>query len=186
MPVITIALAAALAAAPADPAVTAEVHAEVKALLGELDRPTSPDAFRRLGPAGEAALAEIALSSDFAPRRARALEVLAALRSPRAEPVHRAVASSTAAPPAARRAAIRGLAQVLPPAQIAGALRPFLEEERDPRVRAAAAEALAAATPGEACGAIRAQAGREETGAALYGRALATCARAVKAGKAPR
>lgn len=179
MHAIVLALAAALAAAPGDPAVPAEVRAEVRALLGTIDRPASPDSFRRFGPAGEAALAEIALSTDFAPRRARALEMLAALRSPRAEEVHRAVASAGDAPATARRAALHGLARILPPVEAAAALRPFLEHARDPRLRAAAAEGLAVASPRGACGAIRAQVGREDAaGAARYGRALAACSRA--------
>jgi len=164
-----------LAAAPPAPA---DVRAEVAALLGVIDRPASPESFRRFGPDGEAALAEIALSKDFAPRRARALEMLAALRSPRAEEVHRAVAESADAPRTARRTAVLGLGRLVPPARAAAALRPFLERDRDPRVRAAAAEALAGAGPEGACGAVRAQAAKEDAeGLARFRRALAACDR---------
>lgn len=178
MPAILLAMV--LAASPAAaPASSPEVRSEVEALLGVIDRPVSPESFRRFGAEGEAALAEIALSRSMPPHRSRALEVLAALRSPRAEEVHRAVAASPDAPPTTRRAAVLGLGRLLPRERAAGALRPFLERDRDPRVRAAAAEALALAAPAEACGAVRAQAGREDdAGVARFGRALAACEKA--------
>ncbi|HEY6004624.1 MAG TPA: hypothetical protein VIV57_17250, partial [Anaeromyxobacter sp.] len=122
-------LLALLVAAP--PAFSPEVRAEVAALLGVIDRPVSPESFRRFGAEGEAALADIALSRDMPPRRSRALEVLAALRSPGAEEVHRTVASSPDAPPTTRRTAVLGLGRLLPKARAPGALRPFLERDRD-------------------------------------------------------
>jgi HEAT repeat protein len=178
--VLAMLLSLLLVASPAaPPGPSPEVRAEVAALLGVLDRPVSPDSFRRFGAEGEAALADIALSRDLPPRRSRALEVLSALSSPRAEEVHRAVAASPDAPPTTRRTAVLGLGRLLPKERAAAALRPFLERDRDPRVRAAAAEALAQAAPAEACGAVRAQAGREdEAGTARFGRALAACAKA--------
>ena len=170
-------LALAVAAAPAaGPAASPEVRADVAALLGVIDRPVSPESFRRFGSEGEAALADIALSRDLPPRRARALEVLAALGSARAEGVHRSVAASTDAPTTVRRAAIFGLGRLLSQERAATALRPFLERDRDPRVRAAAGEALSAY--GAACGAVRAQAAKEgEMGRARFARALAACDR---------
>jgi len=154
------------------------VRGEVRALLGVIDGPVSPESFRRFGPEGEAALADIALSSDLPPRRARALEVLAALASPRAEEVHRTVAASAGAPRTARRAAVLGLGRLLPPDRARAALRPFLERDPDARVRAAAGEALAAAAPEGACPEIRAQARKEGAGTrAHFRRALAACER---------
>jgi HEAT repeat protein len=171
-------LALAVAAAPAaGPVPSPEVRADVSALLGVIDRPVSPDSFRRFGSEGEAALADIALSRDLPPRRARALEALAALGSPRAEDVHRTVAASPDAPPTVRRAAVRGLGWIVPKERAAASLRPFLERDRDPRVRAAAAEALAGS--GAACGAVRAQAAKEgQAGIARFARALAACEKA--------
>lgn len=170
-----LALALLLAASPAVPP---DVRAEVAALLGAYERPTSPEAFRRFGPEGEAALADIALSNDLPPRRTRALEVLAGLRSPRAEEVHRAVAGSRDAPRTTRRTAVLGLGRLVAPDRALATLRPLLEHDRDPRVRAAAAEALAASVPAAACGTIRAQAGREdEAGVARFRRALVACER---------
>jgi hypothetical protein len=178
--VLSILLALVFVASPAAAhGSSPEVRAEVAALLGVIDRPVSPESFRRFGSEGEAALAEIALSRDMPPRRARALEVLAALRSAGAEEVHRAVAASPDAPTTVRRTAVLGLGRLLQRERAPGALRPFLERDRDPRVRAAAAEALALAAPAEACRAVRAQAGREdETGTARFGRALAACEKA--------
>ena len=173
-----VALALAAGGPASAPPASAEVRAEVAALLGAIDRPVSPESFRRFGAEGEAALADIALSQDLPPRRARALEVLASLRSPRAEEVHRAVARSAAAPRTARRAAVLGLGRLLPAGQAPAALRPFLEKDRDPRVRAAAAEALAGSAPESASDAIRAQAAREgAAGAAGFRHALAACDR---------
>jgi HEAT repeats len=176
---VTAILAALLvAASPATPAVSPDVRAEVAALLGTLDRAVPAESFRQFGPEGEAALADIALSGDLAPRRARALEVLSALRSPRAEEVHRSVAASADAPATARRAAVAGLARLLAPEQAAQALAPLLEQDGDPRIRAAAAEALAEAAPAQACAAVRAQAVREaEPGVARFRRAIAACDR---------
>lgn len=162
---------------PAEPPV--DVRAEVRALLGVIDRPISPESFRRFGAAGEAVLAEVALSRDFAPRRARALEALAALRSPRAEEVHQAAARAADAPRTVRRTAVLGLGRLLAADRAPAVLRPYLERDPDPGVRAAAAEALAGAAPATACGEIRLQA-REEgaAGAARFRRALAACERA--------
>lgn len=172
-------LAVLAVASPPPAAASPEVRADVSALLNAFDRPASPDAFAQLGPEGEAALAEIALSNDFAPRRARALEVLSALKTPRAEEVHRKVAASTDAHWTVRRAAVLGLGRLLPPDRAAPELAPFLERDRDPAVRAAAAEALAARAPAQACGAVRAQAAREVAGnAGRFRSALAACSRA--------
>jgi HEAT repeat protein len=166
-------------ASPGAPPASPEVRAEVSALLGVFDRPVSPEAFVQFGPEGEAALADIALSNDLAPRRARALEVLAALRSPRAEEIHRAVAASLDAPWVVRRTAVLGLGRLLPAERAAPALAPFLERDRHPGVRAAAAEALAADAPAQGCAAVRAQAGREDAAsAARFRRAIAACDRA--------
>jgi HEAT repeat protein len=178
--VLAMLLGLALAASPAAAAAASpEVRAEVEALLGVIDRPVSPESFRRFGAEGEAALADIALSNAMPPHRTRALEVLAALRSPRAEEVHRAVAASADAPRTTRRTAVLGLGRLVPRERAAAALRPFLERDGDPRVRAAAAEALADAAPAESCGAVRAQAAREDAaGKARFGRAVAACERA--------
>lgn len=171
-------LVAVLLSGPGPGAAPPDVRARARALLGAIDRAVPIDAFRRLGPEGEAALADIAASGDFPAFRARALEALAALGAPAAPDVHRRVAGDAAAPRTVRRAAVRGLGRVLPPAEAVEALRPLLEADRDPGVRAAAAEALSRAAPREGCGAVRRQAGREDGASrALFARALRTCPR---------
>ncbi len=172
--VLTIALlaqAGAPAAAPSD-----EVRERVRALLLSIDRPISPAAIRAVGPGADEALAEIALSRDFPVRRARALEALASLASPRAEEVHRSAAAS-GEPRTVRRAAVLGLASLVPADRAPEELRPFVERDRDPAIRAAAAEALARAAPAAGCAIVRAQAGREDaTDRARFRRALSACA----------
>jgi len=177
-----LALALSLSAQPAaspDAATAApEVRQRVKALLGAIDRPIPPEAWRALGPGAEGALAEVAASDDFPSRRALALEGVAAFGVARAEALHRRLASDTSTPAPVRRAAIRGLAILLPPSGAAEALRPLLSGDRDPSVRRAAAEALSEAAPASSCADIRAQARREGArGDAMFRRALAACAR---------
>jgi hypothetical protein len=190
---VAVALAAALAGAtsraaepPPDaappassaPAPGGDARERALALLGAIDRPVPADAFRALGPEGEAALEDIARSRELPLYRARALEALALVGSARAEPVHRALAADEAAPRVVRRAAVRGLGRIVGPAQAPRALRPILAGDRDPAVRAAAAEALASVAPRASCGAIRAQALREDRpDRARFQRALAACRR---------
>ncbi len=178
MSIAPVLLAVALVAqerAPVSAPPSDEVRARVRGLLLPIDRPVSPAAIRAIGPGADEALAEIALSRDFPARRARALEVLASLRSTRAEDVHRAAAAE-GEPRTVRRAAVRGLAVLVPPSRTARELRPFVERDRDPGIRAAAAEALALAAPAGGCEIVRSQAAREgRDGQARFRRALETC-----------
>jgi hypothetical protein len=162
------------AATPTDAAPTPEVRARVRALLGSMHGPVSPDHFRAIGPGAEAVLAEIARANDFPSRRIRALEALAGLGGARAEAVHREVAKDAAAPSPVRRGAVRGLGRLVAPRDAPGALGPFLEADRDPGVRASAAEALAERAPGPGCARVRNQA-RRESDPSRFGRALELC-----------
>ncbi len=154
-----------------------QVRASALALLGGIDRPVPADAFRQLGPGVDAALEDIARSGELPLYRARALEALALLGSPRAAEVDRALAADPAAPRTVRRAAVRGLGRVAAEAA-RGELRALLEGDPDPAVRAAAAESLAGGAPRASCGAIRAQALREDPADRLrFRRALAACER---------
>ena len=182
MALAPILVAVALAAAQ-DPGATPspEVKEQVRALLGAIHGPVSPEAFRALGPGADEALAEVAREEGFPSRRLRALEALAGLGGARAEAVHREVLASPTAPRAVRSGAARGLGQLAGPARAAAVLGPVLEQDRDPVVRAAAAEALAAAAPADACGRIRARAGAEAV-PSRFARALTTCERADRAG----
>jgi HEAT repeat protein len=177
--IVSILLSAALLAAPAAPEPSAEeVRARVRALLGAIDRPVPADAFRRLGPAGEDALAEVARSNDFPAFRARALGALAAIGAPAARELHQQLAADASEPGPVRRAAVRGLGRLLEGDGAAAALRPILEGDRDPSVRATAALALARAAPADGCAAIRLQAAREQGATrTAFRRAIAACER---------
>jgi HEAT repeat protein len=130
-------------------------------------------AFRALGPGVEDALAEIARAETMPSKRIRALEALAALGGSQADATHRAVAASNA-PSAVRRGAIRGLGRLAGPAGATPALAPFLDSDRDPAVRATAAEALAEAAPQAACPRVRARA-LAERDRGRFARALSAC-----------
>jgi HEAT repeat protein len=177
-------LAALLAASPpASPAPPSpEVRERVRELLGAIHRGAPPEAFRAAGPGAEEALAEFARGGRPL-QRIRALEALAGLGAPNAEAVHREAALGASAPPTVRKAAVRGLARLAGPARATAELAPVLERDRDATVRAAAAEALAAVAPGDACARIRAQAATER-GPARFRRALAACDRSSRG--APR
>jgi HEAT repeat protein len=177
------ALALALAAsAPAEP--SPDVRAEVRALLGAIHGGVSAETFRALGPGAEEALVELARDDGPPLRRVRALEALAGLGGERAEELHREVAASATAPRAVRRGAVRGLARLAGPARATPELAPFLERDRDPAVRAAAAEALAAVAPAEACPRIRTQA-RAEQAVGRFRRAMSLCERSRPAPSRP-
>ncbi|HEX9243131.1 MAG TPA: HEAT repeat domain-containing protein [Anaeromyxobacter sp.] len=174
VPVLALAL---VATSPPAAAPTPEVRARVRALLGSMHGPVPPEHFRAIGPGAEEALADFARANDFPSRRIRALEALAGLGGARAEAVHREVAGDRGAPSPVRRGAIRGLGRVLAPGEAPGALGPFLEQDRDPGVRAAAAEALAERAPATGCARVQARA-RREPDPSRFGRALRTCERA--------
>jgi HEAT repeat protein len=171
--VVVLALARG-AAAPADAAPAPEVRARVRALLGSMHGPVSPEHFRAIGRGAVEALAEFARANDFPSRRIRALQALAGLGGARAEAVHREVAQDATAPSPVRRGAVRGLGRLVAPGDATRALRPFLETDRDPGVRATAAEALAERSPRAGCARVRDQA-RREPDPSRFGRALELC-----------
>jgi hypothetical protein len=186
MALAPLALALALAASPdpAEPPPT-DVREQVRALLGAIDRPAPPETFRALGPGAEEALAEFARGGGSPMRRVRALQALAGLGGARAEAVHRDVAASPSAPGTVRRTAVRGLGRLAGPDRAVSELAPYLEKDRDPGVRAAAAEALATHAPADGCARIRTRA-RAEPLPTRFDRALATCSRASRAGSRSR
>ncbi len=180
MTLAPIALALALAAPPAasDAEPPPDVRDQVRALLGAIHGGVSPETFRALGPGAEAALVDFSREENgFPSQRIRALEALAGLGGPRAEAVHREIVASPTAPSAVRRSAVRGLARLDGPARAWPELSPILEKDRDPRIRAVAAEALAAHAPADACPRIRAQV-RAEQSPGRFQRALSLCDRA--------
>ncbi len=177
-----VALALMLAAPAVDPAAEPppDVREQVQALLGAIHGPVRTETFRALGPGAEEALLDFAREENGPPaRRIRALEALAGLGGGRAEAAHRDVVASVSAPRAVRRTAVRGLGRLAGTARAPAELSPILQRDRDPLVRAAAAEALAAHAPADACARIRTQARSEEL-PARFQRALRLCDRAAR------
>lgn len=173
---IAIALSLALAApgvcsSADDPA----LRARIEPMLGTIDRPIEPERWRQLPPAARAVLEAIAADPTELPsRRAAAIAGLTALGGDGA--LHRRLADDSAAPYLVRARALRGLATLLPAADRGAALGRLLRHDTDVRIRAAAAEALAHASPADGCPAVRAQAQREGADARFaFQRALSAC-----------
>jgi hypothetical protein len=178
--VIAIATLALILAAPPAPAVcvSAEdpaLRARIEPLLGTIDRPVEPEQWRRLPPEARAVLEAIASDpSELPTRRAAALAGVTALGGDGA--LHQKLAADAKAPFVVRHRALAGLGELLPAAKRTAVLQPFLRDDPDRRVRAAAAEVLAGSSPADGCGAVRAQAQRETTDARFkFKRALAAC-----------
>lgn len=161
--------------APCAPAEEPALREAVAPLLGAIDRPVPPEAWRRLPPGARAYLEALAGDPSKLPtRRARALEGTAALGADGS--LHRRLAADTREAFMVRHAAIRGLGTILPPTEARAALTPFLTGDGDPRVRVAAAVAVARAAPAEGCPAVRAQVQREGRGGPqAFRHALAAC-----------
>ena len=155
----------------------AEVQQQVNAYLGSIDTPVTPDRWRALGPRAIPLLESVVRNGKELPtRRAKAIAGLAALNAPRAASLFAALAAKEEEPLTTRLAAVRGLAQVTPARRVPSTLRPLLEEAKDSRVRAVAAEQLALRTKGKSCDLVRAQVERESAETkAHFRKALARC-----------
>ncbi len=165
----------AAAPAPSD----AEARERALAWLGAIDTPISAAQWRALGPAGAAALEEVARSREALPtRRALALEGLCTIGGPSAETTAVELARSEAEPFAVRSAAVRGVGRFLPQGRLLAVLRPLLEGADRAQLRGAVAETLARRLPRRACPLVRAEAGRaREADRPHFGRALSLCGR---------
>ncbi len=159
-------------AVPHDP-----LRDRVEALLGAIDRPVDPAEWRALGPDAVPVLEEIAAAPRARPsKRARAVEGLAAIGGPRAEAVVLAALHDKGLPWPVRVAAARGAGGLLDPSRLTAEVRPALDEDPEPRVRAVAAEVLARLAPAQSCPAVRARAAQEPAASrALFRRALQGC-----------
>lgn len=153
------------------------LRARLEPLLGSIDRPVSPETWKRLPPGARAALEAIASDpAQFPSRRAAALSGLAALGGDGS--LHRRLAEDASAPYLVRARALRGLGALLPESERSVALLRLLRDDGDRRIRAAAAETLAHSSTADGCSAVRAQALREPAdGRQRFERALATCER---------
>jgi hypothetical protein len=167
---------AAEVCAPATP----ELRARVRGMLGAIDQPVPPDAWRKLGPAAVPVLTEIATSPSELPfQRARAVEALALVGGDEATGTTLRLARETRETGEAwdvRASAVRGLGRLLPRERLVAELKPVLERDPHGNVRDAAATVLARKAGPSGCDAVRAQAEKERRpGRAPYAQALARC-----------
>jgi hypothetical protein len=150
------------AAAPATPLSDDELQGQVEALLGSIDTRIPEPHWRALGPRASALLEQRARDHEQLPsRRAKALDGLAAFGDKASSAPFLELAQAESEPLAVRLAALRGLGRVLTDRRVQPALQPLLEKAGDPRVRAVAAEVLAARSPAAHCALVRAQLARE-------------------------
>lgn len=153
----------------------AAVRELIAPYLGTIDRGSSTEDWRQLPREALPVLEKIAADPKaFATQRALALDGAAALGSDGR--IHLRLASDPAAPILVRHAALSALPSILPTDEAQKALVERLSGDADVRIRASAAEIVARTQPARACGAVRAQAGREgREGRAAFHRALSTC-----------
>jgi len=163
---------------PLPPASAAEREARLDAYLGFLHGAPPAEAWRALGPEAVPSLARVARRAGEAPsRRAAAVRGLSFLGGAEARAVALALCADAAQPFSVRAAALEAAGRLLAPAELSAALRPVLAGAPRLADRAVAAEVLAARDPVAACGAVRAQQGREaEADRPAFGRALSRCA----------
>jgi hypothetical protein len=154
-----------------------ERAARIDVALGSIHGSPSPAFWRALGPEAVPELARVARDPGAMPdRRARAATGLSHLGWSEAEAALRRLAAGDGEPFSVRAAALEGLGRLLPPAELARALRPVLEAAPRPVDRAVAAEVLADRAPDSGCRAVRARVARErERDRGAFGRALSLC-----------
>jgi hypothetical protein len=159
--------------APASP----ELRARVRGMLGAIDQPVPPDAWRKLGAAAVPVLTEIATSTSELPfRRARAVEALSLVGGDDATATTLRLAHETGEAWDVRASAVRGLGRLLAQDRLVSELKPVLERDPHGNVRDAAAAVLARKAGPSGCDAVRAQAQKENRpGRAPYAQALARC-----------
>ena len=151
-----------------------QLRKTVETYLGSIDTPIPAARWQALGPAAGPVLEQVLDDPKaFPSRRAKALDGLVWAAPERAAPRVTRLAQSEDEPIVVRVAALHGAVLLQPARQLVATLRPVLESAREPGMRAAAAELLARHGRSAGCQAVRAQAGREATGA--FDRALARC-----------
>jgi hypothetical protein len=151
----------------------AEVQQRVRALLMNIDTRNLAARWKELGPRAADLLEPIAQdANEFPTRRAKALDGLVLAAPDRAAPVATRLALDETQPTTVRMAALRGVGRTAP---LAKGMTRVLRTARDPGVRAAAAEVIAA-SGSSGCTQVKAQVAREVPDVRLaYGRALARC-----------
>ena len=166
------------APAPTSASAQTDLQQRIDVLLGTRDVAVTPQQWRALGPAALPELERLAADASALPtRRARAIEGLVALGSPRAPKLLVRLAQSDTQPFVVRLAAVRGAGRTLSASRQLVALRPVLDSAREPALRGAAAEVLSRHASG--CEAVNAQAEREtEDWRSRFHVAMSRCAKA--------
>jgi hypothetical protein len=165
------------ASAPPAPLSDEEVAARVGTYLASIDTPIRAEQWQALGPRAVSPLKDVVSDPSALPsRRAKAVGALALVGGAKAKRLVLAIALSDDEPFGVRASALAGAGQLLSTPALVRALRPVMEQAKEAPVRAVAAEVLSRHAQASACGAIRAQAGREAPdGRAVFERALSQC-----------
>ena len=155
-----------------------ELEQQIHALLATRDTPVTPQQWRALGPAALPELERLAADhSELPTRRARAIEGMVALGSPRAPKLLVRLARSEDQPYVVRMSAIRGTGSTLSASRQLVALQPVLDGAKDPGLRGVAAEVLS--RHASSCPAVMAQARREtDEWRSKYKAAVSRCSKA--------
>jgi hypothetical protein len=169
---VIILLLAALVAAPRPPQAASppaqapqlsdvELREQVNTYLGTIDRPISQESWKALGPRAAPILEEvIADSSQFASRRAKAVNGLVIAAPDRAALLVGKLARDEKQPTVVRVAAMHGAARMFPSSRTISELRPVLHSARSPGLRAEAADVMSRKQGG--CAEVRDQLSREK------------------------
>lgn len=142
------------------PPAAADLHQQIDTLLRTRDVPVTAQQWRALGPAALPELERLAADrSELPTRRARAIEGIVALGSPRAPKLLVRLSRSEDEPSVVRMSAIRGTGRTLSASRQLVALQPVLESAKDPALRGVTADVLS--RHASSCPAVTAQARRE-------------------------
>ncbi len=137
-----------------------DLHQQIQALLATRDAPVTPQQWRALGQAALPELERLAADrSELPTRRARAIEGIVALGSPRAPKLLVRLSRAEDEAYVVRMSAIRGTGRTLSASRQLTALQPVLEGATDPALRGVAAEVLSRHP--SSCPAVAAQSRRE-------------------------
>lgn len=152
-----------------------DLQQRIDALLRTRDVPVKTQQWRALGSAALPELERLAADrSELPTRRARAIEGMVALGSPRAPKLLVELSQSEAEPFVVRMSAIRGTGRTLSASRQLVALRPVLQGAKDPSLRGVTAEVLSRHP--SSCPAVTTQARSEaEDWRARFHAALSRC-----------
>ena len=156
-----------------------EVVQQVQTYLGSIDTVISAERWQSLGSRGAAELKRVMADPTVLPsRRSRALDGLALMQWTSAAAAVNEVAASETEPAGVRVAAVRATGALMPAAEGDAALTSLMRTVSETRVRAVAAETLAARAGG--CGAVKAQVASESAQSRpVFAKAMEHCGAAL-------